>query len=485
MSSSDQRYSRKQRSTGLSYRTKLSQGLGAIPNTIKNWVFNTFTLLFYNQILGIDAVLVSIALAVAIVIDAISDPLVASYSDNLSTRWGRRHPLMLFSSLPLGAAMFGIFSPPDSLSPEGLLIWLLFFTILVRSLMTLFFVPWAAIAAELSDDYDERTSLMSFRFGVGWIVGVSFPFVVFTYLMPGTEMQPVGQLNAKGYPIMASFAGILMTCGALLTTLLTVREIPFLRKHTAKQKSFRPSRTISDIKLSLENPHFSLVFVVVLLSSAITGTIVSLNVYMWTYFWELTTADLRWFPIAAIGAVGVLPLIGKFQKRWDKKEILLTCSIVSLIEGLLIINFRFLEILPENGTTGLLVTLVGVGIFSAAIAVTQGVLGASVIADILDEQELRTGLRQEAMFNAALSFCGKAVSGIGLILGGLIINLIGLPAGIDPAEVPAETVKKLGVFVGVILPLFYLIPIALWRRYEITREVHANIQRSLALERQR
>ena len=90
MSSSDQRYSRKQRSTGLSYRTKLSQGLGAIPDTINNWVFNTFTLLFYNQILGIDAVLVSIALAVAIVIDAISDPLVASYSDNLSTRWGRR-----------------------------------------------------------------------------------------------------------------------------------------------------------------------------------------------------------------------------------------------------------------------------------------------------------------------------------------------------------------------------------------------------------
>ena len=284
---------------------------------------------------------------------------------------------------------------------------------------------------------------------------------------------------------MASFAGILMTCGALLTTLLTVREIPFLRKHTAKQKSFRPSRTISDIKLSLENPHFSLVFVVVLLSSAITGTIVSLNVYMWTYFWELTTADLRWFPIAAIGAVGVLPLIGKLQKRWDKKEILVTCSIVSLIEGLLIINSRFLGILPENGTTGLLVTLIGVGIFSAAIAVTQGVLGASVIADILDEQELRTGLRQEAMFNAALSFCGKAVSGIGLILGGLIINLIGLPAGIDPAEVPTETVKKLGVFAGVILPLFYVIPIALWRRYELTREVHANIQRSLFLERQR
>lgn len=480
MSNSDVKYSRLHRSEKLSYRTKLSQGLGAIPDTIKNWVFNTFALLFYNQILGVDAVFVSVVLAIAIITDAVSDPLIASYSDNLSTRWGRRHPLMLVASIPLGAAMFGIFSPPDRLSDSGLLVWLLVFTVLVRSLMTLFFVPWAAIAAELSDDYDERTSLMSFRFGVGWIAGVSFPFVVFTYLITGTEAQPIGQLNPIGYPMMAGIAGALMTCGALLTTLLTIREVPYLRQHTEQQASFRPSRSIADIKLALRNPHFSLVFVVVLLSAAITGTIVNLNVYMWTYFWELTTTDLRWFPIAAIGALAALPLIGKLQRRWDKKEILLTCSAVSLIEGIVIVNLRFFGILPENGTTELLAVLIGAGIFSAAIAVTQGVLGASVIADILDEQELRTGLRQEAMFNAALSFCGKAVSGIGLVMGGLIINFIGFPTGADPSELSEGSVIQLGVFAGVVLPLLYLIPILLWRKYEITREIHAKIQRELA-----
>jgi len=88
-------YVRRERSGPLTFSTKFNQGLGAIPDTVKNWVFNTFTLLFYNQVLGMDAFLVSIALAVAIVFDAVTDPLAASLSDNLKSRWGRRHPLML------------------------------------------------------------------------------------------------------------------------------------------------------------------------------------------------------------------------------------------------------------------------------------------------------------------------------------------------------------------------------------------------------
>jgi len=96
---------RRERNSRLTFSTKLYQGIGAIPDTVKNWSFNTFTLLFYNQVLGVDAFFVSIALAIEIVFDAITDPLVASFSDNSKTRWGRRHPLMLIASLPLGAAL--------------------------------------------------------------------------------------------------------------------------------------------------------------------------------------------------------------------------------------------------------------------------------------------------------------------------------------------------------------------------------------------
>ena len=90
MSNQSPIYHRAKRTTPIGFKTKFSQGIGAIPDTVKNWVFNTFALLYYNQILEMDAFLVSTALAIAIVFDAITDPLVASLSDNLRTRWGRR-----------------------------------------------------------------------------------------------------------------------------------------------------------------------------------------------------------------------------------------------------------------------------------------------------------------------------------------------------------------------------------------------------------
>jgi len=476
-------YTRRERAAPLSFSTKIYQGIGAVPDTVKNWVFNTFTLLFYNQILGMDAFLVSIALAIAIVFDAVTDPLVATLSDNSTTRWGRRHPLMLLSSLPLGAALFAVFVPPSGLSHAGLFAWLLTFTVLTRGLMTLYFVPWAAIAAELSDDYHERTSVMAYRFAVGWTVGVGFPLFVYTVLMPATAEFPVGQLNPAGYPKMALVAGCMLSAGALATTLLTWREIPFLRQHANGGAAFSVAQTVRELRQALRNRQFALIFVIVLLTAAIGGTTTNINIYMTTYFWGLTTEDLRWFAVSALGALVAFPLVATVQRRWDKKQILLTCSIVSLVDGIILVNLRFLGVLPDNGDPRLLVILVATGIVAVMVLVIQGIIGASIVADLLDDHELRTGYRQEAMFNAALSFSGKAVSGIGTLFGGLIITLIAFPTNVEPAKVPPDTILRLGVVVGVLIPLLYVIPISLITRYRITRERHAAIQAALAARR--
>jgi GPH family glycoside/pentoside/hexuronide:cation symporter len=477
-------YVRRERGTRLSFSTKLYQGIGAVPDTVKNWVFNTFTLLFYNQILGMDAFLVSIALAVAIVFDAITDPLVATFSDNSKTRWGRRHPLMLIAAVPLGAALTAVYVPPSGLSSTGLFVWLVTFTVLTRGFMTLYFVPWSAIAAELSDDYHERTSVMSYRFAVGWTIGVSFPLLVFTFIMPGTEEFPVGQLNPAGYPQMAFIAGCLLTGGALTTTLLTWREIPFLRQHAEKGAAFGLGQTARELMQALRNRQFALIFLIVLLMSAIGGTTANIGIYMTTYFWGFTTEDLRWFALSAVGALLAFPFVAAVQAKWDKKQILLACSIVSLADGILLVNLRFLGILPENGDPTLLAILVGMGVFTVALAVIQGIIGASIVADLLDDHELRTGYRQEGMFNAALSFSGKAVSGLGTLLGGLIITLIAFPINVEPADVPPGAILRLGIVVGVAIPLLYLIPISLITRYTLTRAKHAEIRAALEARRQ-
>ncbi|MCH2569269.1 MAG: MFS transporter, partial [Pseudomonadales bacterium] len=134
-------YQRLEREGPLPVSTKFYQGIGAIPDTLKNWIFNTFALIFYNQILGMDAFMVSGALAVAMVFDAVTDPVLGSFSDNIQTRWGRRHPLMLIASIPLVLCFSAVFMPPDDLSHILLFVWLTTFTVLTRGFMTLYFVP--------------------------------------------------------------------------------------------------------------------------------------------------------------------------------------------------------------------------------------------------------------------------------------------------------------------------------------------------------
>lgn len=477
------RYTRTARPRPLGFATKLSQGMGAIPDTIKNWVFNTFALLFYNQILGVDPLMVSVALAFAMVFDAITDPMVATLSDNLSTRWGRRHPLMLIAALPLGICLFAVFAPPAGLTHTALVLWLTTFTVLTRGFMTLYFVPWAAIAAELSDDYHERTSVMAYRYAVGWTIGVSFPVITYTFFMAATPEYPVGQLNPAGYPAMAMLAGTLMATGALATTLLTWKEIPYLRQHASAPPSFGLLQTLHELQDALRNPQFALIFVIILISGAITGTTVNIGIYMSTFFWGLSSEDLRWFALSAAGAVAAFPVVAGIQRRWDKRSILLTCAILSVTEGILLVNLRFLGLLPENGEPLLLAILVIAGVITSSLAVVQGVIGASIIADLADEHELRTGARQEGMFFAAVSFSGKAVSGLGTMLGGLILSLIAFPTSLPPGAVPADKILHLGIVVGVLIPLLHFIPISLIPRYRITRARHEEIRAALEARR--
>jgi len=472
-------YSRQARGEALSFKVKFYQGIGAIPDTVKNWVLNTFALFYYSQLLGLDAFSVSAVLALAMMFDAVTDPVVGAFSDNLQTRWGRRHPLMVVAAMPLGLGIYGLFSPPEAASQTVLLGWLLGCLVLTRGMMTLYFVPWAAIASELSDDYHERTSVMAHRYAVGWAIGVSFPLFVYTFLLPSNEAFPVGQMNIAGYPMVGIAAGLLLTCGALATSLLTLDQVPYLRQHTQKTATLSLGSIITDMLRAFKNGQFLLIFIIVILISAIGGTTTNLGIYMNTFFWGFDTTDLRWFSLSAVGAFIAFPLIALIQKRWEKKHIILCCAIVALFDGIALINLRFLDVLPDNGDPRLLAILVGMGVVAVAIAVVQGVISASLLADILDQHELETGYRQEGMFNAALSFSGKAVSGVGIMLGGLLMTLIAFPTQTDPTQVSDEMIFRLGLVVGILLPLLYLAPIALINQYRITKAVHRDIRRQL------
>jgi len=129
--------------------TRIAYGVGGAAGGIKNNGFDYVLLLFYSQVLGLSAVLVAAALWIALIFDAVSDPVVGYWSDNLSSKLGRRHPFMYAAMIPVAIGYFFVWNPPSGLEGMGLFGWLLTLTILVRIAYTLFEVPQHALSADV------------------------------------------------------------------------------------------------------------------------------------------------------------------------------------------------------------------------------------------------------------------------------------------------------------------------------------------------
>ena len=139
--------------------TKVSYGFGAVAFGVKDNGFSYFLLIFYSQVIGMDARLVGIALFLSMCVDAFFDPILGYWSDNLRSKWGRRHPFMYAAAVPIAATYFLLWSPPQGWEDFHLFLYLLGLSIVVRMLISIYEIPSTALAPELTDDYDERSSL--------------------------------------------------------------------------------------------------------------------------------------------------------------------------------------------------------------------------------------------------------------------------------------------------------------------------------------
>ena len=151
------------------------------------------------------------------------------------------------------------------------------------------------------------------------------------------------------------------------------------------------------------------------------------------------------------------------------------------INSLWFIGLRLVDVLPENGHP-IIYPLQLVNAFIAVCCVVcMHTVGASLLADILDEQELDTGTRQEGVFFAASSFVLKATTGMGTFLGGIVIDIAGLEPGANPGDVGADVLQVLGMFYGPGIAGCGLVAWLCARRVRLSRERLADIKQQLNL----
>lgn len=468
----------------MSWRLRLVYAAGQLPEGIKSAAFGFFLLFYYNQVLGLSGSFAGLAVFIALCLDAVSDPVVGSWSDFAHSRWGRRHPFMYWAAIPFAGSFFGLFVPPDGLNQTGLFIWLLVFASFTRTAMTFYAVPYMALGAELTRDYDERTLLAALR-SVFMLLGMFAVLILGNLAFFGaTEDYPNGQLNPHAYFPFALACVPVMIAGIWIAAWGTHGEIPHLEQPSG------PSRTllrgvVDDVVTAFRIPAFIAVVTGSIMFSINQGMVQALHLYLATYFFELSSAQVTGLFAGAItgiilGSLGSRPMAALIP---EKRDLFIAGTTWYALWTSSVIIARLVGVLPGNEHPLVAPLYIASGCISAlGLGVAIPLIG-SMIADITDEHERRHGKRQEGIYYAAGSLVSKAVGGAGPVLAGVIIDLSGIAPGSAPGAVDPQAIERFGWATGPSVLLLSALSIACIWFYNISRRQHAEIVADIRRQR--
>jgi GPH family glycoside/pentoside/hexuronide:cation symporter len=460
--------------------TKLFYGSGSIAFGVKDQGFGFLLLLYYNQVLGMPERWVGFGIMITLIADAFLDPIVGYVSDNLHTRWGRRHPLMYLSAIPVGVSYGLLWSPPSGLSHEQLFVYFVGVSILVRGFISLYEVPSASLVPELTTHYDERTSLLGFRYFFGWWGGLAMAIAAFQIFLRPSAAYPVGVLNADGYREYGFAASIVMVLAILIATAGTHSYIPHLRQPPPKQP-FSVKRTIAELRATLGNRSFLSLFGAMIFASMAGGLMAALNIYFNTFFWELDSNQMSVLVLTSfVSAAVALAIAPRLSARLGKKAAAVSIAAAAIVLGPAPVVLRLLGMFPENHSPALMPALIVTNLFALTLTIASSIVSSSMIADIVEDSELSTGRRSEGTFFAAMSFIQKFVSGIGIFTSTILLGLIGFPQNAKPGEVAPAVVHNLGLVYTPMIVLLLFASIGCLALYPISRARHEENLRRLA-----
>ena len=469
------------------FSSKLAFGVGQFAEGLKNTAFGLFVLFYYNQVLELPGTLAGLALAIALLFDAVTDPLAGSLSDNWKSRLGRRHPFMYLSALPLALAFTGLLWPPgnaETLGDWGLFGWLTLFAILTRGSMTLYHVPHLALGAEMTENFNERNRIVAYRqffsaLGVAAVSIIGFGFFF-------TEARG-GRTEIANYPIFAITLAVLMVATIWYSAFGTQKEVKHLSEPAPGPKRGIVAQLAEDLTAGFSSRSFVWLFMGVLVVFVMAGVNSALDLYMFQYFWELASAQMLWLNMGSVVGLllGVFAAVPMLRYTGKRAGLLLGTAVWAICQVAPVL-LRLLDWLPGNGAPELFGVLLAFKFVQGVILQLAFVAFGSMMADVADEHEYVTRVRREGIFFGAVAFSAKATSGFGTFIGGVGLDVISWPRGAHiqtAADVPAETLVHLGLFYGPVVAGFSIVSLWCYTHYNLTRQRHAQIVQELQARR--
>jgi Na+/melibiose symporter-like transporter len=449
---------------------KLSFGLGGGVNAIKTDFFVWYLGAYYLTVLGLNPILTGSALLLALFVDAISDPVIGTFSDRINSKFGRRHILMGLSLVPISITYFMLFIPDKNWSEGSLFFWLFSFTILTRFSVTLFDIPHRALAAEIPNTYEEKANIMSMREGFQSIIALSHSFIILPYINIDVDENWIN---------VGLVGSLMMFIFGLVSVLGTRSLIPDLYKWPVE---FKKKNTFREIKEQLSFVYSNKTIILFLLGSITIqlawGLANSLTFLTQTQFWGLDTLQIQEFiKIYFLSTLLSWLLVPKLVQIFEKRTILIgSLLMIGVFQSVPFISYK-LGYAPSFGSDSLVyflsIFIFITGTFSLISLMTR----ESMVPDMIDQVQKESNLRQDGAISSLTSFCAKCMTGLGQFFSMFVLWLISFPKG--SVEATLQQKEMLAVFQGPMIMILFLIPIFIFAGYKIDREKHKEILRDL------
>jgi glycoside/pentoside/hexuronide:cation symporter, GPH family len=455
----------------LNLTTNILYGTGSAAFGVHIASLGSLLLLFFNQVVGLPVTWVGAALMITLIFDAICDPLIGEWSDHTRSGWGRRHPFMYASAVPVAIVFYFLWNPPHGWSNHAMFLYLITLLISLRMLLSLYEIPSSALAPELTLDYDQRTGLMSWRFFFGTIGGAGMTWAAFRIFLRHDATHPLGIMNRTGWGYFGLAGGIVMFGSIMVSCLGTHRFIAALVQTPRRVETWMDK--VREVTATLSNRSFLALMISGLIGAVGTGLSGGLELYINNYFWELSPKQLSLFPLIALVAAFLgVALAPALSRRFGKKRAMLGVFFISLFCAVIPIPLRLLGVMPPNHSSALVAILLGFYLVAATLGIMGFIIVTSMMADVVEDIAVKTGQRSEGLLFASNGLLQKCVTGLGTFASSLLLAAVHFPQVAVQGQVDASILRNL---VLLYLPIYAIcngVAIAALIFYRIDRNVH-------------
>ena len=460
--------------------TKMIYGAGDIGLASWGTLRQIFYAIFLTDVVGIEARLASVAALIAVLWDAINDPLVGMISDRVETRWGRRRPFLLVFSIPFGLAFLLMWWAPPWENKRLLALHVLCAYLISDTLQTLVSVPFYTLTPEMTPDYDERTELttyrMFFNLVASLVVAVSAPMI-------RTAAVQAGLTTQQSYLLIAGLFGLLGMV-PFIPLFFVVRE-----RHPQPVKK---SPSLAEIfQTAWDNIPFRFVTGLYMLN-CMTVDLVALMLPYFISYWIARgnlTAEISVFGenialesiilgLMFTTAIASLPFWNWISAKTSKRKAYMAGMSFWMVVQLLIITLQ-----PGQIPLILLLTML------AGISIsTAHVLPEANFPDLLEWEELRTRRRHEGVYYGTKNFLRKLSGAVAIFFSLQVLGWFGYqspPQGAATFQQPPVAVQAIRILTGPFGALLLFSSVILAWFYPLTREKHDRIRMLLSRRQNR